>query len=232
MPTYEQVAGAGDGAAQNVYKLRFDTNDCSDMPQLQAWDDYTMTTVASESLSGTEANAGESLVAAAHTTNAATPASWPPANGANGGGTTIVGAQVRANRLRGATQYLLLGDPGDAAPLAGEERKFQLAFGCADDSAVGTGGHLPVLAAKVFYAGAPPVLSWFYNSGTPGLGGSDGSPQWVQMVSGVKGTPMSMSVKNTIHATGPGSSALALDPVTKPGSGEKWAEAQWVMTAL
>jgi hypothetical protein len=43
---------------------------------------------------------------------------------------------------------------------------------------------------------------------------------------------MAMGVKNTIHATGPGTTTLSLDPVTKPGSGEKWAEEQWVLTAL
>jgi hypothetical protein len=52
------------------------------------------------------------------------------------------------------------------------------------------------------------------------------------MTKEVKGTPMAIGVKNTIHATGPATTTTALDPVTKPGSGEGFADEQWVQTAL
>jgi hypothetical protein len=215
MPTYEQVANAGNVAGQNVYKVRFAGAPCSDVPQLQAWDDHLMTTTLVESLAGTAGNGNESLVAAAHTTPGATGAAWVPASATPGGAQT--------NRLKGNDSFCLL---GTTAPATDEERRFQLAFGCAADSAPGASGHQPVLGVKVFYAGAPPVPEFSYNAG------SEGAPTWVAMTSGVKGTPMAMGVKNTIHATGPNTTTTALDPVTKPGSGEKWAEEQWVLTAL
>ena len=225
MATYEQVANAGDEAGQNVYKVLFATEDCSDMPQLQAWDDEDMDGVAVESLQGTTNNLGESQVVAAHTSNFDPGAGWAPTAGVAGGG-DIQGGGFRANRLRGEEQYLLLGDVADIAPVAGEERSFNVAFAVHDDSTPGTAGHRPILAVKTFYAGAAPDVDFHYNKGT------EGTPDWVAMTSEAKGTPMSISVLNTIHATGPNTTTLALDPVTKPGSGEKFAEEQWIQTAL
>jgi hypothetical protein len=216
MPTYEQVANAGNLAGQNVYRVVFGGAACSDVPQLQAWDDYQMTTTVSESLAGTSVNALKSLVAAAHTSAVATAGGW-----ATGLAVTAGGAET--NRLKGNASFCLL---GSTAPALDEARRFQLAFGCASDSVPGASGHQPVLGLKTFYAGAAPVPVFAYNSGT------EGTPVWVAMTAGVKGTPMAMGVKNTIHATGPGTTTSSLDPVTKPGSGEKWAEESWIMTVL
>jgi hypothetical protein len=215
MPVYEQVANAGNVAGENVYKIRFAGAPCSDVPQIQAWDDHNMTTTASESLSGTSASGGQSMVAAAHTTAAPTTTPWVP--------TTAVAGGAQANRLRGSESFCLL---GTTAPAADEERKFQLAFACAADSVPGASGHQPVVALKIFYAGAPPTPQFSYNAG------SDGSPVWTAMVNGVRGTPMAMGVKNTVHSTGAGSTTTSLQPVVKPGSGEKWADEQWILTAL
>jgi hypothetical protein len=230
MPTYEQVNNAGDIDGQHVYKVRFGVNPCSDMPQLQAWDDHDMNTVNVESLQGTVNNGGVSQIAAAHTTNINTGGPWAPATMDEGGGQmqdpNAVGTAHRANRLRGNEGYLLLGDAGDSPPIADEEREFQLAFMAHDDSGTGTSGHRPVLGVKTFYAGAPPDVDFYYNRGT------EGAPDWVAMTSSDKGTPMAIGVLNTIHATGPATTVTALDPVTKPGSGEKAAEEQWVQTAL
>jgi hypothetical protein len=225
MPTYEQVSAAGDVVGQNVYKARFGVNPCSDMPQLQAWDDHNLNSVAVESLQGTTVNGDESQVAAAHTTNNATILNWVPAVATADGG-AMQGGGYRANRLRGNESHLLLGDAADVAPVADEERKFQLAFGVAQDNGAGVSGHQPVLAVKTFYAGAPPDVSFWYNRGT------EGTPDWIEMTSEDAGTPMAIGVKNAIHATGPGTTTTALDPVTKPGSGEKFAEEQWIQTAL
>lgn len=215
MPVYERVSAAGNTAGQNVYKVRFAGAACSDVPQLSAWDDHTMTTTASESLTGTSANGGRSLVAAAHTSDAPTPVSWVPATAASGG--------AQANRLRGSESYCLL---GTTAPAADGERRFQLAFGCAADSVPGASGHQPIIALKIFYAGAAPTPQFSYNAG------SEGSPSWQLMTGGVKGTAMAMGVKNTVHSTGIGSTTTNLQPVIKPGTGEKWAEEQWILTAL
>jgi hypothetical protein len=217
MPTYERVANAGDVAGQNVYKVRFAGAPCSDVPQLQAWDDHLMTTTLVESLAGTVANGNKSLVAAASTSAGATGVNWVPGTAAPGGALT--------NRLRGNDSFCFL---GSTAPAADEERRFQLAFGCASDSVPGASGHQPVLGVKVFYAGAPPTPQFSYNAGTEGV------PVWTAMTSGVKGTAMAMGVRNTIHATGVSgaSPSTSIAPVIKLGSGEKWAEEQWVLTNL
>jgi hypothetical protein len=236
MPTYEQVVSPGAGGAagnlagRNVFRVRFATNPCSDQPQLQAWDDYAMNSTTIESLIGTP-GVPRSMVAAAHTTNVPTPATWVPAQASAGGG-EMHGGGFRHNRLSGADSYLSLADAGDAPPAANEERFFQLALGCAHDSTPGTAGHLPVLAVKTFYAGAPPDVSVHYNRGDDDLAATAVGADWRAMVTEAKGTAMAMGVQNTIHATGPGTTVTALDPVTKPGSGEKWAEELWIQTAL
>ena len=226
MATYEQVTNAGNLAGQNVFKARFGVEPCSDTPQLQAWDDHDLDSVAGESLQGTNHNGGESQIAVAHATNFDPGAGWATSLAGVAGGGDIQGGGHRANRLRGEEQYLLLGDAADVPPLADEERKFNVAFAVHDDNTTGTSGHRPVLAIKTFYAGAPPDVDFWYNRGTEAV------PDWVQMTSEIKGTPMAIGVKNTIHATGPATTTTALDPVTKPGSGEGFAGEQWVQTAL
>ena len=97
---------------------------CSDQPQLQAWDDYNMNSVVAESLVGMANNGGESLVGAAHVTNAKTGGPWVPGSASAGGGDmqdpNSVGTPHRANRLRGGESYLVLGDPADPNPSAGD----------------------------------------------------------------------------------------------------------------
>lgn len=218
MPTYEQVLNAGNIDGQNVFRVRFATNPCSDIPQLQAWDDFNANSVIGEQLAGTPGNGNKPLVAAKHTTGGPSGAAWVPASATPGGATT--------NRLKGGESFCLL---GATPPAANEDRTFQLALGCAADSAQGTSGHLPILLVKTFYAGAPPDVSFWYNNASGG--GTEVTPAWVQMTSEDQGVSMPIGVKNTIHATGPATTTSALDPVTKPGSGEKWAEEQWIMTA-
>ena len=242
MPTFEQVVipggggGAGDADGRNVYKVRFGTNASSDQPQLQAWDDENMNSVAGETLQGTANNGNIPQLAAAHTTNIRTGGAWVPASASAGEGVmqdpNTVGTSHRVNRLRGAESYLSLYDVGDGAPGVDEERYFQFAALVHDDSASGTAGHLPVLAVKTFYAGAPPVVDFYYNRGEDDLAATEVNADWIQMTSEAKGTPMAIGVLNTIHHAGPGTTTLALDAVTKPGSGEKAAEEQWIQTAL
>lgn len=230
MATYEQVTNAGDVDGRYVYRVQFGSEDCSDQPQLQAWDDHNMNTVASESLAGTAGNGNVPQMAAAHTTNHATGGAWVPASASAGEGATQ-GPGFRANRLRGTESYLSLSDPADAVPVAGEYRYFQLAALVHDDSSPGTAGHLPVLAVKTFYAGAPPVVGFEYNRGTDDLVDPNNGT-WEALTSEDKGTPMAIGVRNTIHFTGTGSTTTSLAPVTKPGGGEKAAEQQWIQTGL
>jgi len=242
MPSFEKVAGgagsaggAGDVDGRFVYRVLFGGSPCSDQPQLQAWDDEALATTASESLVGTVNNGGKSQIAAAHTTNTATGGQWVPAAPVAGEGLVQnpngLAAGHRANRLKGQESFLGLYDPGDAPPVAGEYRYFQLASMVHDDSSTGTSGHLPVLAVKTFYAGAAPVVDFEYNAGVDDLTvAANGT--WKTMTSSPKGTPMAINILNTIHFTGPASTTTSLDPVVKPGAGEKAAEAQWIQTVL
>jgi hypothetical protein len=242
MPTFEQVvdeAGAGragDQDGRNVYKVLFDTEPCSDQPQLQAWDDENLNTLIGESLVGTIESSGESMIAAAHTTNIKTGGAWVPGASSAGEGAmqdpNTVGTSHRANRLRGNESYLALYDAGDGVPVAAEERFFQLAALAAADSASGVAGHLPVLAIKAFYAGAPPTVSFHYNKGEDDLLASQVNADWIAMTSSPKGTPMAIGLLNTINFTGLATTVTGLDSVTKPGSGTKAAEEQWIQTAL
>lgn len=241
MAVYEQVVSGGAGGAgnvngRNVYRVKFAGNACSDIPHLQAWDDYNMSSTSIESLVGTPGNGQKPLVAAAHVTNVRTGGPWVPELAHAGGGVmqdpNAVGTQHRANRLKGNENYLALGDAGDAPPLSDEYRYFQLAFGAAADSSVGTAGHMPVVSVKTFYAGAPPVIEFAYNKGVDDATISGVGSSWVAMTSAAKGTQMPAGIKNTIHATGPGTTETSLDPVTKPGMGEKYAEEQWIQTQV
>ena len=93
MAQFELVTTAANVASKHTFRARFNTNPCSDVPQLQAWDDFNLNSVASQVLSGFTANSNESLVAAASTDAAATGAAWAP-------GAAVAGGAL-VNRLRG-----------------------------------------------------------------------------------------------------------------------------------
>jgi hypothetical protein len=222
MAQYELVTTAANVASKHVFRARFNTNPCSDIPQLQAWDDYNLNSVASQILAGFTANANEPLVAAASTDAAATGAAWAPGSAVAGG--------ALVNRLRGEESYVLL---GAAAPGVGDDRLFNLIMGCHADSAIGVSGNTPAFAVKAFYAAAPPDIEFYYNRGADDLAGGVGT-DWILMTSQDKGVSMSIGVKNAIFAAdvSGASPAASLAPVTKPGSGEKFAPEHWVQTAL
>lgn len=223
MPEYQQITAAGNQAGSNALRIRFEVADHSDVPQFTAWDNEQMNSTTIECLTGTVANANRSMLAAKSTSDGHGPA---PADWATALAQTPGGAET--NRLRGNASFVVLGTTPPVAPFP-RYRTLQYAAGCAADSGVGSIGYQPVLAVKVFYTGAPPTVAFESNDG------SDGVPTWVAMTSSVKGTPMALGIRNTIHATGPDTVAGSandgvLDPVTKPGAGEKWAEEYWVRT--
>lgn len=223
MAQWELVTNAADVASRNVFKARFETNPCSDIPQLQAWDDYNLTTVASQILAGFAANSEESLVAAASTEAAATGANWVPASAAAGG--SLV------NRLRGEESFVLL---GASPPGVNDERRFNLVMGCHADSAVGVSGNTPAFAIKSFYAGAAPDIKFFYNRGVDDLGAGAGA-DWIEMTSEDKGNSMAIGLKNAIwaaDASGASPISTTPQPVTKPGTGEKFAPEHWIQTVI
>lgn len=223
MATWELVTNAANVDSRNVFKARFETNACSDIPQLQAWDDFSLNSVASQILAGFTANSDESLVAAASTDAASTGAAWVPGSATPGG--------ALVNRLRGDESYVSL---GATPPGINDERRFNLIMGCHADSAVGVSGNTPAFAVKAFYAGAPPDIKFFYNNATDDLG-AGGSAVWVEMTSEDKGTSMAIGIRNAIFAADvSGASPISTPPVAvvKPGSGEKFAPEHWIQTAV
>lgn len=222
MPEYRQIAAAGNQAGSNALRAVFETADHSDIPQLTAWDNENMNSTLIECLAGTAANGNKSMLAAKSTSDGhgAAGAAW-----ATGLAQTAGGAE--ANRLKGSTAFVLLGTTPPVSPFP-VHRTFQFAQAACADSQVGSIGYQPAVAVKVFYTGAPPTVNFDYNQGT------NGAPSWVRMTSSPKTTAMPLGVNNTVHATGPdttggvGTNDGILDPVTKPGSGEKWAEEYWV----
>ena len=222
MPEYEQIAAAGNQAGTNAFRAVFTVADHSDLPRLQAWDNEQLNTHAIELLTGTTENGDVSGLCAASTNdgNGDPGAAWATALAQTAGGAVV-------NRLQGDVAYVILGTVVPVSPFP-VYRTFQFAVGIASDMASGTVGHQPYLAVKSFYTGAVPTLDFEYNNGT------EGSPAWQPMTSQPGGTVNAIDVGTAIHATGPdttggvGGNNGVLDPITKPGSGEKFAEEYWV----
>ncbi len=215
MATYQNIPLAGNIPGQNVFRITFGTYDCSDIPQVTAWDDYLMNTVIKESLAGTTGNGSVSSICVADTEPGATVDGWATA-------LTQTSGAAHTNRCKGNTAYTIL---GTAVPIAADVRRFQLAIGLTYDFGAGTTGHDPVIGIKAFYTGSPPVLSFHYNSTN-----SESTPTWVQLNLQTKGVGTEPSLPNTIYGTGLDTTTSSLDPVTKPDTGEIFAPEYWSKT--
>jgi hypothetical protein len=217
MPTYQRIPLAGNIAGQHVCRFIFTDNPSSDVPQLTAWDDYNMSTTLKESLVGTTINGNVSAICVGSTHVAATSNGWATNLAMSPGG-------AFQNRVKGNYSWVNL---GDTAPGVEESRTFQIAIGVASDFMPGITGHDVVLGIKVFYTTAtPPTVTLQVNTSN-----SESSPIWTTVNLQSKGVGTLPSLPNTIYATGPDSTTSNLDPVTKPESGEKFAEQYWIQTA-
>jgi hypothetical protein len=223
MAEYKQIAAAGNIAGSNAFRCVFTVADHSDIPQLTAWDDEDLAATTAECLVGTAANGNKSFLAAKSTSDGhgAAGSTWAT-------GLAQTPGAAEANRLKGIVSYVPLGTTAPVAPFP-KNRTFQFAFGCAADSAPGSVGYQPAVAVKCFYTGAPPTVNFEYNEG------SDGAPSWVAFLASDKGVPLPVGIKTAILATGPDTAGGTsddgvLDPITKPGSGEKFAEEYWIRT--
>jgi len=217
MATYQQIPLAGNVAGQNVCRFVFTDNPSSDVPQITAWDDYNMNTTNKESLTGTAGNGNVSAICIASTHAGATTDGWATGLAMTPGG-------AFQNRVKGNDSWVNL---GTTAPDVGESRTFQIAVGVAYDFSPGTTGHDVVLGIKVFYTTAnPPTVTLQVNTSN-----SETTPNWVTVNMQNKGVATMPPLPNTIYATGADSTTSSLDPVTKPESGEKFAEEYWIQTA-
>ena len=215
MATYQRIPLAGNTAGQNVFSVKTDT-DQSDVPRLTAWDDYTMSTTSKESLAGTAVNGYKSFLCAASTHAGATSNGWASGLAQSAGGATT-------NRLKGDASYVLL---GTTAPSGNTRRTFQFAMEVPSDATPGTTGHDVVLGFKIYYTTqTPPTVTFEVNTA------ESETANWVQVNLQVKGTQTLPSLPNCVYSTGPDSTTSALDPVTKPETGSKFAEQYWIQTA-
>lgn len=219
MSEYKQIAAAGNQDTQNAFRASFSGADQSDIPQLQAWSDHLLNSVAQESLTGTPGNGSKSFIAAKSTHAGPAGVGWATGLAQTAGGAI-------ANRLKGNESFVLLGTtpPVAAFPVL---RTFNLAVLVPFDASPGSVGMQPVLAVKMFYAGAEPAVAFEANQG------SEGVPNWQPLTSSPKGTAMAIAVGNAILPTGPdtvGGTANdgVIDPITRPGAGEIAAPEYWV----
>lgn len=218
---FEQIQLAGNQNARYVFRVTPLSYDCSDLTRITAWDTYACSSYAYESLAGTAANGFKSSIAAFDTTNQTSGAGW-----ATGLTATSGAVHNGANRLKGGVNYVELGDGsgGVTPPVTGEKRWFQLAFSVCSDSTAGTTGHACVLSITMYYTGTAPTPKLEYNSsGTD----TDAGGTWVTMMLRAKDDGSAGTKPFAIYATGPDTTTGSLDPVTKPSSGEAWAEEYW-----
>lgn len=219
MPTYAQIPLAGNIAGRWVCSLKLTGGDGSDVPRVSAWDDYNMNTTAKESLSGTAGNGNVSSVCIASTHTDPTNDGWATGLGMNAGGSFM-------NRVKGNYSWVNL---GATAPVANERRPFQIAIGVAHDFTPGLNGHDIVLGFTIFYVTpTPPTPVFEVNTSN---NDNEATANWVQVNLQSKGVNTPPALPNTIYATGPDTTTTNLDPVTKPETGEKFAEEYWIQTA-
>jgi len=168
-----QVKGAGNNSvAQNVISVTF-SQATSDIPTLEAWDDFNTNSILHEIFTGTVGNGNIPILSAVATTDGAPVAAWKPA-APSAGGATI-------NRLMGSTNYVNLA----AAPITlGNSVRFNLCWEVPYDASVPADMDC-VFAIRYSYSGAPPVLTWEFND--EDAGGTEGVPVWTGITPGVAG---------------------------------------------
>ena len=99
--------GIGQVAAKNVFRINF-SEALSAIPELHAWDDFNLNTVASKIFTGTAVNSNKPMIGAIGASLAPSASWWPSSS--------VAGAAVNnASRLKGNDGYCLL---SGAAPIA------------------------------------------------------------------------------------------------------------------
>lgn len=202
--------GIGQVAAKNVFRINF-SQALSAIPELHAWDDFNLNTVANKVFTGTAVNLNKPMIGAIGADIAPT-AAWWPAN-------LVAGAAVNnASRLKGNDGYCLL---SAAAPLANGDVFFNFDFRFPSDV-------LPAdtmafaLSLLYKFTGPVPSVTWFGNDG-----GTELAPVWTALTTQPKGTSSAATVIRPSDAGGDGVG----DVVTIPGSGEAHPAEIWATAA-
>jgi hypothetical protein len=175
-----KIVGAGNGStAQNVLRVVF-SEASSDTPMLESWDDENFNTVANEVFAGTTGNSNKPMLSAVATKEAAPASNWMPANGSSGDSNVI-------NRLKGDTFRVRLLSTSVAQ---NGDVLFNMVLELPYDASVPADLD-NVLIVRYAYAGDAPVLSWYFNDDS--AGGSEGTPQWTAITSGLTGNVLQPS---------------------------------------
>ncbi|KKL18402.1 hypothetical protein LCGC14_2475890 [marine sediment metagenome] len=204
-----EPVGIGQVAAKNVFKITF-SEDLSVIPELHAWDDFNLNTVANKVFTGTTVNSSKSMIGAVGL-NVAPGASWWP-------GSAVAGAAVNnASRLIGNTGYCKL---AASAPSAGDVFfNFDYSF---PDDVLPSDSMSFVFNFLYVFTGATPTITISGNDG-----GTEGTPVWTALTTQPGGTNGTATVLRPSDTGGSGSG----DTVTIPTSGEEFPDEIWLTAA-
>jgi len=201
--------GIGQVAAFNVIRINF-SEALSAIPELHAWDDFNLDTIANKVFTGTAVNSNLPMIGAIGL-NAAPAASWYVSS-------LIAGAaENAASLLKGNDGFCFLDSTN---PLANGDVFFNFDFRFPDDV-------LPsdtmAFALSVLYnfTGATPSVSWFANEGT------EGAPVWTSLTDQPKGSAGAATV---IRPSDTGGTGVG-DTVTIPASGQAFPDEIFVTVA-
>lgn len=189
--------GIGQVAAKNVFRINF-SQALSAIPELHAWDDFNLNSVANKVFVGTTVNGSKPMIGAIGADIAPGAAWWPA--------TEVAGAAVNnASRLKGNTGYCKL---SASAPGAGGDVYFNFDFKFPRDvvPADTVNGVSNVLYR---FTGATPTITWYGNDA-----GTEGTPVWTALTTQPKGTDAAASVLRPSDAGGDGVG----DKITIPSS--------------
>jgi hypothetical protein len=201
--------GIGQNAAKEVFKISF-SEDLSQIPELHAWDTFTLDTVSNKVFTGTTVNGDVPMIGAIALT-VAPGASWYPAS-------PVAGAAVDvASLLIGNTGFCLM---TSAAPVAGDVF-FNFDFSFPSDVLPGDTMSFVVNFLFIF-TGATPTITWAANDG-----GTEGAPIYTALTTQPGGSAGAATV---IRPSDTGGSGVG-DTVTIPTSGEAFPDEIFVTAA-
>ena len=191
--------GIGQVAAKNVFRVTFSTA-LSTIPELHAWDDFNLNTIANKVFTGTTVNTDLPMIGAIGV-DTAPPAAWWPA------GLTVGAAVNNASRLKGNAGYCKL---SATAPGAGGNIFFNFDYRFPSD-VLPSDSMSFVFNILFTFTGATPTVTVAGNDG-----GTEGVPIWTALTTQPGGTNGSANVLRPSDSGGDGVG----DTVTIPSSGQ------------
>lgn len=201
--------GIGQVAAKQVFRISFDQT-LSQIPELHAFDDFNLNTVANKIFTGTTTNGSTPMIGAVGL-SVAPIAAWYPA-------TPVAGAAEDVPSLMiGNTGFIEL---DSAAPVAGDVF-FNFDFSFPDD-VLPSDTMTFVLDFLFIFTGATPSITWAANDG-----GTEGLPIYTTLTTQPGGVNAAATVIRPSDSGGTGVG----DTVTIPTTGEIFPDEIFVTAA-